>query len=47
MCSDGPNQSEVETRIREAIELHIQAMHEVGDKAPTPHSYATYVEVAA
>ena len=43
----GSNQPEVEGRIREAIELHVQAMREDGDEAPTPHSYATYVEVAA
>jgi predicted RNase H-like HicB family nuclease len=43
----GATQPDVEARMAAAIELHLQTIRETGDRAPTPQSYATYVEVAA
>lgn len=40
-------QEEVEKRIREAIELHLEGMREDGDPIPAPTTIATYVEAPA
>ena len=43
----GNTRSEVESTIREAIELHLDGLREDGHSVPTAHSYARVVEVAA
>jgi len=43
----GATISEVERKIREAIELHIEGMREDGDPIPAPSSSVQYVEIAA
>jgi predicted RNase H-like HicB family nuclease len=41
------NRAEVVKLIREAVELHLEAMQEEGLSIPPPQSSADYVEVAA
>jgi predicted RNase H-like HicB family nuclease len=43
----GDTVEEVEKLIREAIELHLEAMREDGDPIPEPTTLATYVEAPA
>ncbi len=43
----GATREEVERVMREAIEFHLDGLREEGAQVPAPHSYATYVEVAA
>jgi len=43
----GGTRQEVEARMREAVALHLEGLREEGYDVPEPHSYATYVEVAA
>ena len=43
----GATREQVEREMREAIEFHFEGLREQGDSVPSPHSYATYVEVAA
>lgn len=43
----GQTMNEVETRIREAIEFHIDGMRQEGLVIPQPSSSVEYVEVAA
>lgn len=43
----GQSRAEVEHRMREAIELHLQGLRADGLTPPEPHAYATIVEVAA
>jgi predicted RNase H-like HicB family nuclease len=43
----GATREDVEREMRPAIELHLDGLREDGQDVPTPHSYATYVEVAA
>ena len=43
----GATREEIEKEMREAIEFHFEGLREHGDSVPSPHSYATYVEVAA
>jgi predicted RNase H-like HicB family nuclease len=43
----GQSRAEVESTMREAIELHLEGLRAEGLAAPEPHSYATIVEVAA
>lgn len=38
---------EVETHIREAIELHLEGLREDGTPPPQPSSHVEYIEVAA
>jgi len=38
---------EVQHNVREAIELHLEAMREVGEKIPEPTSQAGFVELDA
>jgi predicted RNase H-like HicB family nuclease len=42
----GPTRGEVESRIREAIEFHLEGLRAEGLHPPEPHAYATVVEVA-
>lgn len=43
----GGTREETERLMREAIELHVDAMVKDGLPVPDPQSYATYVETAA
>ena len=43
----GETRTEVETLIREAIELHLKGMREDGELIPVPNSTAIVVNVAA
>ena len=43
----GATREEVEQSMREAVALHLDGMREDGLSVPPPHTYATYVEVAA
>jgi len=43
----GATTEEVEKKIREAIEFHIEGMKEDGEAIPVPSSSVEYVEVAA
>jgi predicted RNase H-like HicB family nuclease len=43
----GATRQDVEQKMREAITLHLEGMREDGLAVPSPHAYATYVEVAA
>ena len=43
----GSSHSDVEQRMREAIELHLEGLRAEGEDLPQPHTYATVVEVAA
>jgi predicted RNase H-like HicB family nuclease len=43
----GATVEETETSIREAIEFHLEGMHEDGTPIPPPSSRVDYVEVAA
>ena len=43
----GATREEVENTMREAIAFHLEGMKADGYPVPEPHSYATYVEVAA
>ena len=43
----GPSRPEVEQRMREAIEFHVEGLRADGQQPPEPHTYATIVEVAA
>ena len=46
-AATGVTQKEVETTMREAIALHLEALKAEGYDAPEPYAYATYVEVVA
>lgn len=41
----GPSRGEVESRMREAIVLHLEGLNGQGLTTPESHSYATMVEV--
>lgn len=43
----GATRQEVESRMREAIEFHLEGLRADGEVVPEPHAYATVVEVAA
>lgn len=43
----GPSRGDVEQRMREAIEFHLEGLRAEGQQPPEPHAYATVVEVAA
>ena len=45
--SSGATRVDVEANMREAVALHLEGLREDGEPVPTPHTYATYVEVAA
>lgn len=43
----GSSRSDVEQRMREALELHLEGLRAEGGDLPQPRTYATVVEVAA
>ena len=43
----GATRDDVETRMKEGVEFHLEALRESGEPVPPPRSTATYVEVAA
>jgi predicted RNase H-like HicB family nuclease len=43
----GATREEVEHTMRDAIEFHLEGLRAEGQEVPAPHSYATFVEVAA
>ena len=43
----GGTREEVERAMREAVAFHLDGMRVDGLAVPPPHTYATYVEVAA
>jgi predicted RNase H-like HicB family nuclease len=43
----GASRGDVEQRMREAIELHVEGLRADGEPLPEPHTYATVVEFAA
>ena len=43
----GSTRKVVERAMREAIEFHLEGLRSEGYRVPAPHSYATYVEIAA
>jgi predicted RNase H-like HicB family nuclease len=43
----GSTRNEVEQAMHEAIEFHLEGLKLEGYETPEPHSYATYVSVAA
>ncbi len=45
--STGANRAEVEANMRAAVALHLEGLREDGGPVPPPHTYATYVEIAA
>ncbi len=45
--STGSSREEVERRMREAIEFHLDGLREDGQPIPKPSSSAAYVDVAA
>ena len=47
VAATGDTREETERLMREALDLHLEAMREEGIPVPEPQSYATWVEVAA
>ena len=43
----GATRDEVEAAMQSAIAMHLELLREQGEAVPAPHTYATYVEVAA
>ena len=43
----GKTKEEVETTMKEAIEIHLEGLKEDGEPIPPPHTYSTYCEVPA
>lgn len=43
----GQTKEEVEERMQEAIQFHLEGLREEGCTIPSPKSYSKYVEVAA
>ena len=43
----GATRAEVEDQMREAIELHLDALRQGGGTIPSPKAYSTYVDVPA
>ena len=41
----GPTKDEVERKMREAIEFHIEGLRQEGYSIPPPSSYSSYVDV--
>jgi predicted RNase H-like HicB family nuclease len=46
-AATGASRAEVELEMRDAIEFHLDSLRLDGVAVPPPHTYATYVEVAA
>jgi predicted RNase H-like HicB family nuclease len=43
----GETEQEAMTLIREAVALHLEAMHEQGEQPPQPSSSSAFIDVAA
>jgi predicted RNase H-like HicB family nuclease len=43
----GANRGEVEQKMREAMEFHLEGLKEEHLNIPTPHSFSTYLEISA
>lgn len=43
----GATKEEVEREMQEAVAFHLEGLRADGQEVPAPHSYATFVEVAA
>ena len=43
----GSTESEVEQRMRQALELHVAGLREQGEPVPEPQSSSSYVEISA
>jgi len=46
-AATGATREEVERTMRAALEFHFEGLRARGQAVPAPHSYATFVEVAA
>ena len=46
-AATGPTQPDVEAKMRDAIQFHLEGLREEGIPVPPGQSIATYVEVAA
>lgn len=45
--STGATRNDVETNMREAIELHVEGLREDGQQIPEPSTYSTYIQISA
>ncbi len=43
----GTSESEVQARMREAIQLHLAGLRDAGEPVPEPHASSSWVEVPA
>ena len=43
----GASESEVEARMRDAIQLHLAGLRDAGEPIPEPHASSSWVEVPA
>jgi len=43
----GASESEVQARMREAIQLHLAGLRDAGEPVPEPHASSSWVEVPA
>jgi predicted RNase H-like HicB family nuclease len=43
----GLSKEDVERKMKEAIEFHLEGLQEEGIAIPVPHSYSQYLEVSA
>lgn len=43
----GTTRAQVEQNMRDAVEFHLEGLHESGEPVPPPSTFAAYVEVAA
>ena len=46
-AATGATKEDVEKRMKEAIEFHLEGLQEEGIAIPVPHSYSQYLEVSA
>ena len=46
-AATGETRDDVERNIRDAVELHVDGLRELGEPVPTPSISAAYVEIAA
>lgn len=46
-AATGKSKADVEKKMKEAIEFHLEGLQEEGVAIPHPHSYSQYLEVSA
>jgi predicted RNase H-like HicB family nuclease len=46
-AATGETRDDVERNMRDAVELHVEGLRELGEPVPPPNISAAYVEVAA